>query len=123
MEIFGIGPLELLFIALLAIIIFGPKDLQKAGRTLGQWLRKLVQSDTWKTVTQASRKIKTLPNDLMREAGMEEVQQTIAPLQAELRKVRAAGRKPADARLIESWIAEPEPPPAAPADPPQEPSK
>ena len=33
MEILGIGPSELLFIVLIAIIVLGPKDMQKAGRT------------------------------------------------------------------------------------------
>ena len=110
MDIFGIGPLELFFIILLAIIIFGPKDIQKAGKTAGTALRKLVQSDTWKTVTQASRKIKTLPNDLMREAGVDELKKTIAPLQSDLKKIQAASRKPASSLLGESWIAEPEAP-------------
>ena len=35
MEILGIGPMELFFIVLLAMIILGPKDMVKAGRTLG----------------------------------------------------------------------------------------
>jgi sec-independent protein translocase protein TatB len=92
MDIFGIGPLELFFIILLVIIIFGPKDIQKASKTAGAWLRKVVQSDLWKTVNQASRKIRTLPNDLMREAGIDEIKQTIAPLQSELRQIDAAAR-------------------------------
>ena len=32
MNIFGIGPLEIVFILILVIIIFGPKDLEKAGK-------------------------------------------------------------------------------------------
>jgi sec-independent protein translocase protein TatB len=76
MEIFGIGPLELLLIMLLALIILGPKDMQKIGKNLGQALNKLVKSDTWKTVRQASEKMKTLPNDLMREAELDELQKT-----------------------------------------------
>jgi Sec-independent protein translocase protein TatA len=63
MELFGIGPLELIFIILLALVIFGPKDLQKAGKTMGKWLYKLTQSDMWKTITQASKKLKTLPGE------------------------------------------------------------
>ena len=35
MEILGIGPLELLFILILALIIFGPKEVEKAGQTVG----------------------------------------------------------------------------------------
>ena len=76
MEIFGIGPLELLLIFLLALIILGPKDMERIGKSLGQALNKLVKSDTWKTVRQASERMKTLPNDLMREAEMDELRKT-----------------------------------------------
>jgi sec-independent protein translocase protein TatB len=71
MEIFGIGTSELLFIIIIALIILGPKDLQKAGRTIGKWLRSVVTSDGWKMFQQTSRELKTLPNRLMREANEE----------------------------------------------------
>ena len=77
MEFLGIGPLELLFIILLALIILGPKDMEKTGKSIGRGLTKLVKSDTWKTVRQASEKVKSLPTELMREAGMEEMKQSI----------------------------------------------
>ena len=54
MEILGIGPSELLFIVVLALIILGPRDMQKAGRTIGKWLRQLVTSDGWKFFQQTS---------------------------------------------------------------------
>lgn len=71
MDIFGIGSSELLFIVILALIILGPKDMQKAGRTIGKWLRNLVTSDGWKMFQQTSRELKTLPNRLMRDANEE----------------------------------------------------
>jgi Sec-independent protein translocase protein TatA len=103
MELFGIGPTELLFIVLLALIIFGPKDLEKAGRTLGRSLYKLIKSDTWQTLTQTSKKIKTLPNDLIRQAEKEVLQE----------KVDAGAAK------SEAWLQDPHihptaTPPAAP---------
>lgn len=73
MEILGIGPSELVFIVVLALIILGPKDMQKAGRTLGRWLRQVVTSDGWRFFQQTSREIQTLPNRLMREAALEEL--------------------------------------------------
>jgi Sec-independent protein translocase protein TatA len=77
MEILGIGPLELLFIILIALIILGPKDLEKTGKRIGKGLTKLVKSDTWKTVQQASEKVRSLPTELIREAGIEEIKQSI----------------------------------------------
>ncbi len=61
MEFLGIGPLELLFIILIALLILGPKDLEKTGKSIGKGLSKLVKSDTWKTVQQASERVKIAP--------------------------------------------------------------
>lgn len=80
MEILGIGPSELIFIIIIALILLGPKDMQKAGLTIGKWLRKFITSDGWKLFQQTSREIQTLPNRLMREAELDElnkVQDTI----------------------------------------------
>jgi len=77
MEILGIGPLELLFIFLIALIVIGPKDMLKTGRNMGKMLRKVVTSPQWQTVTRTSREIRNIPNRLIREAGLEEVQQEL----------------------------------------------
>ncbi len=74
MEILGIGPTELIFIILLALIILGPKDMQKAGRTIGRWLRNLVTSEGWRAFLNTSREIRNLPNRLMREANLEDLE-------------------------------------------------
>jgi sec-independent protein translocase protein TatB len=71
MEIFGIGTSELIFIILIAIIILGPKDMQKAGRTIGRFLNQLIQSDSWKIFQRTSNELRNLPRNLMREANME----------------------------------------------------
>ena len=72
MEILGIGPMELFFIVILAIIILGPRDMAKAGRTVGKFLRDVVKSDYYKAFMTSSREIKNLPNRLMREANLED---------------------------------------------------
>jgi len=79
MEILGIGPTELVFIILIAIIVLGPKEMEKTGRTIGRWLNKLVNSEGWKTVQDTSRTLRNLPNKLMRDANLEmwEAQQDI----------------------------------------------
>lgn len=71
MEILGVGPSELLFIIIIALIVLGPKDMQKAGRTIGRWLNQLVNSDGWKLFQQTSNDLRTLPNKLMRDANLE----------------------------------------------------
>jgi sec-independent protein translocase protein TatB len=82
MEFLGIGPSELLFIIIIALIVLGPKDMQKTGRTIGKWMRKVITSDGWKLFQQTSREIQTLPNRLMREAAMDELKD----LQKDLKK-------------------------------------
>lgn len=80
MEILGIGPLELLFILIIALIVLGPNDMVKAGRTLGRLMRKVVTSPTWRTLQDASREMRSLPNRLIREAGIEELQNNLPNL-------------------------------------------
>ena len=69
MDILGIGVPELAFIILIAIVVLGPKDMQKAGKTIGSWMRKVVMSPEWREIKNASNKIKSLPSELMREAN------------------------------------------------------
>src|SRR5512140_37252 len=91
MEILGIGPSELLFIVIIALIILGPRDMQKAGRTIGKWLRKVVTSDGWRLFQQTSREIQTLPNRLMREAALDELRE----VQNDLRQPLDLNQRPA----------------------------
>ena len=73
MDILGIGPTELIFVILIALILLGPKEMQKAGRTIGRWLRDFVSSDNWRAFRETSREIRNLPNRLMREANLEDM--------------------------------------------------
>jgi len=89
MDILGIGPLEIFFILLIALIVLGPNDMVKAGRTIGKFLRRIITSSDWRTIQQASRDIRYLPNRLMREAGLEDIEEEVKrdlPDDATLRK-------------------------------------
>jgi Sec-independent protein translocase protein TatA len=85
MEFLGIGPLELLFVVIIALLLFGPKDMVKAGRTMGGVLRKIVTSEGWKDLSKSLRDLRNLPYSMMREAGMEDVVK-------DLREVKKATR-------------------------------
>ncbi len=122
MEFLGIGPAELLFIVILALIILGPRDMQKAGRTLGKWMRRIVTSDGWRLFQQTSREIQTLPNRLMREAALDElkemqkdIQQPLQGLQKDLRQPFEINPRPA--QLPEAGTTQPDQP-ASPASAP-----
>ena len=96
MEILGIGAPELIFILLIAIIVLGPKDMQKAGKTLGRWLNRLKDSESWKIVRDTSRELRTLPNKLMREANLEmwDAQQDVRRAMDPRAKPPASPRRP-----------------------------
>lgn len=79
MEIFGIGPLELLLIVFLALVILGPKEMIEMSKKTAGWLRKIRQSDTWKT----TREVMDIPNKVMKETGLED----------ELREMNSVSKK------------------------------
>ena len=64
--------MELLLIVALALILLGPKDMAKTGKTIGKWLNDLVKSDAWQVIRETSKTIRTLPTQLMRDANFEE---------------------------------------------------
>ncbi len=96
MEFLGIGPGELLFIVIIALIILGPRDMQKAGRTLGKWMRRVVTSDGWRLFQQTSREIQTLPNRLMREAALDELKEMQKDIKQPLEGLQKDLRQPFD---------------------------
>lgn len=73
MDIFGIGPLEFVFILIIALIVVGPQDMGKAARSAGRFLNRLYRSEAWQALTDASKSLRTLPNRLAREAALEEL--------------------------------------------------
>jgi sec-independent protein translocase protein TatB len=95
MEILGIGASELIFIILIAIIVLGPKDMQKAGKTVGRWLNQFVRSDGWKALQRASKEIRNLPTNLMREANIEELQQMDRDIRENLNSIDPRRQPPA----------------------------
>ena len=80
MEVLGIGPLEALFVLILALLVVGPQDLGKAARSFGRFLNRLYRSEAWSAITQASRNLRTLPNRLAREAALEELDEARSEL-------------------------------------------
>ncbi|MHC1740267.1 MAG: hypothetical protein AB9897_04065 [Anaerolineaceae bacterium] len=68
MEIFGIGPLELLFIVLIALLVLGPREMKKSAQKAAGWIKKLRQSELWST----TKEVMDIPNQVMRETGLDE---------------------------------------------------
>lgn len=116
MDILGIGLPEIFFIVILALILLGPKDMVKAGRTIGRTLRKFVMSPTWQAMRTTGREIQQLPTRLMREAGMEEIE---AELQGISKGIQSTAKEGMDKiQSVENQILA-GPLPLTPASPPQ----
>ena len=64
MDFFGIGPMEILLILVIALIILGPGRLPEIGRTLGKTMRTLKKAtfDLTNQVTKEIEEQKSLPS-------------------------------------------------------------
>jgi len=71
MQLLGIGPLELLLIAVIAVIVLGPKGMVSGAREAAKAIRKIIHSPIWHDIVDTSREIREFPQKLAREAGIE----------------------------------------------------
>jgi sec-independent protein translocase protein TatB len=62
---FDIAPSEFLLIAIVAVVVIGPKDLPMALRTAGRWIAR---------VRRVSNHFKSVIETMIREAEMEEME-------------------------------------------------
>ncbi len=72
MQIFNIGPLELIIIFLIMFILLGPEGMIKTARQIGIWIRKIIQSPIWRDIMGYSQEIRELPTKIVRETGLDE---------------------------------------------------
>lgn len=73
MDFLGVGPLEIIFVLIIAILVIGPSDIGKTAKTIGRFLNRVYKSDEWRALTEASRSLRSLPNRLAREAELEQL--------------------------------------------------
>jgi Sec-independent protein translocase protein TatA len=72
MQIFGIGPLELLFILVIMVLVLGPRGMVKAARESGKYIRKVTRSPLWAEIVGTSREMRNLPARIIKDAGIQE---------------------------------------------------
>jgi sec-independent protein translocase protein TatB len=115
---FDIGWTELVVIAVVAIVVIGPKDLPRAMRTVGQFTGKLKRM---------AREFQGQFNEALREAELDDVKKSIqdiakvdpiADIKAETAKVDRSIRAELDKVVpAEGEVMKPIAPPAEPAAP------
>lgn len=81
----GIG--EVLFILVLALIIFGPGNLVKAARDIGVFFRKVTKSPYWQEVWATRRELSELPKIIAKEA---QINETLSDLDRETRGMKSS---------------------------------
>jgi Sec-independent protein translocase protein TatA len=87
MDILGIGPLEFVFILIIFLVIVGPRDMVQMGRTLGKFFRGVFKSETWRSVQQVTRELRSIPTRLVREAGLDELKEDMEVLSREQKEI------------------------------------
>jgi len=100
MNIFGIGPLEIVFVLIIGILVLGPDGMIEAGRKLGRFMRSIIHSTWWKNVRQGVTEIQHLPQRLIREAELEELNELRELTKENFPKIGG------DALLGSSWTGE-----------------
>lgn len=124
MRVCGLGGPEVLILAVLLFVVFGPDRTREVALTAGRFLRRLMQSEWWTDFTRMAREIRDLPNTLVRMAELEETQ---AELEKNLADIRGAIDVDLERDLaqdpwgIENAVAESTPPDQRGADVPPPP--
>ena len=72
MNFLNLGLPEVIFIIILALIIFGPNNMVKSAKEVGTFLRKVTKSPYWQEVWATKRELDELPKMLAKEANLNE---------------------------------------------------
>lgn len=87
MKFFNLGLSEIIFIIIIALIIFGPENMVKTAKDAGKLVRKVTRSPYWKEVWATKRELNELPKMLAKEAELDE---TIRDLNKETQKMSSS---------------------------------
>jgi Sec-independent protein translocase protein TatA len=94
MQILNIGPLELIFVILIALIVLGPTEAISTARKLGSLVSRVVKSPYWSTIMNTSREIKDIPKKIVREGGLDDSMREIRQSTAQIsRDISEAGNE------------------------------
>jgi len=108
---FDVAPTELLLVALVALVVIGPKDLPRAMRFVGQWIAK---------ARGVARHFRSGIDEMIRQAELEEMEKKWAAENERIMREHAAETPISDHGVIEGDMVPLGGPPEAepPAEPP-----
>lgn len=90
MDVFGIGPMEFVYIVLILLVIFGPNDLVKGARSIGSLVNQWRRSDDFQLIKQVAKEVRDLPNRLTEEAALDDAEKLINETKKEVKASVAA---------------------------------
>ena len=117
MELFGIGPMEFIFILIIILLVVGPKDIEKFARNFGKLLNRIYKSPGYNMVRQASDELRNLPARLAKEAQLDELKNMdeLQGLKSDLADIQDTGKTiRAPDKPFDAWVndlAQPTQPP------------
>lgn len=87
MRILNIGIREVILLLLIMLILFGPKQMQENARKLAQTIRRFVRSDAWRTFLGMYDDVNAIKDEMIRESGIREVQDSLRGVNRELNSI------------------------------------
>lgn len=84
MEILGIGIPELGLILLIIFLVMGPKDMVGTARRIARTIRALSRSEAWRTVAETWRMTRDIPDELLRESGLDDARAELEKMNQDL---------------------------------------
>lgn len=89
MRIFNIGIREIILLLVIMLILFGPNQMQENARKLAQGIRKMVRSKTWRTFLGVVDDVNTIKDQVIRESGIREVQDSLRGVNRQLHDIES----------------------------------
>ena len=101
MRILNVGIREVILLLVIMLILFGPRQMQENARNLARAIRRFVRSDTWRAFIGVVDDVNSIKDQVIRESGLQEVQDSLRGVTRSLDEI--------DADLRRQNLAEPRP--------------
>lgn len=90
MRIFNVGIREVMVLLVIMLILFGPRQLQENARKMALAIRRFVRSDTWKSFLGVYDDVNNIKEEVIRESGIREVQDSLREINRQLSGIDSA---------------------------------
>jgi Sec-independent protein translocase protein TatA len=77
MNILGIGIPELIIIFIVAMIFLGPGNMVKTASQVSAAIKKLLNSEMWRSMVNSTKEIRTIQGQIIKETGLPETIQSL----------------------------------------------